>query len=62
MRGPRMETTQLVNPEVRVVKVRARKPLKFWGKRLVGDIGLRGLMALYKQAKCLLNDERFDCI
>ena len=56
------ETTQLVNPEVRVVKVRARKPLKFWGKRLVGDIGLRGLMALYKQAKCLLNDERFDCI
>ena len=56
------ETTQLVNPEVRVVKVRARKPLNFWGKRLVGDIGIRGLRALYKQAKCLLQEERFDCI
>ena len=56
------ETNQLVNPEVCVVKVRARKPLKVWGKRLVGDIGLRGLRALYKQAKCLLQEERFDCI
>ena len=56
------ETVQLVSPDLNVVKVRARKPLRVLGKRLVGDIGLRGWFSLRAKANELLSQERYDFI
>lgn len=56
------ETVQLVSPDLNVVKVRARRPLRVLGKRLVGDIGLRGWFSLRVKAKELLSQERYDFI
>lgn len=56
------ETVQLVSPDLNVVKVRARRPLRVLGKRLVGDIGLRGWFRLRAKANELLSQERYDFI
>ena len=56
------ETEQLVFPDLNVVKVRARKPLRVLGMRLVGDIGLRGWFSLRAKANELLSQERYDFI
>ena len=56
------ETAQLVSPDLKVVKVRARKPLRVFRKRLVGDIGLRGWFSLRAKANELLSQERYDFI
>ena len=50
----------LVNEDVEVVKVRARPPLHFMGKRLVGDIGLRGWHALKREAEHILQEGTID--
>lgn len=50
----------LVNENVEVVKVRARPPLYFMGKRLVGDIGLRGWYALRREAERILKKGNID--
>jgi hypothetical protein len=51
-----LETERLVNPEVRVVKVRARPVFQFLGKRLVGDIGLRAYASLRAEAMRLISE------
>ena len=56
------ETLQLVDDTVEVVKVRATPVLKIFGKRLVGDIGLRGFNALKKEAHRLLAARQFQFI
>ena len=48
----------LVYKDIEVVKVRARRPLKIAGKRLVGDIGLRAWSALRTKAFELASDTR----
>lgn len=53
---PALETMQLVAPEIEVVTVRALPVRKILGKRLVGDIGLRGFSALRKKAREILSD------
>lgn len=45
-----VSTQALVDEGIEVIKVRARRVLKLFNQRLVGDIGLRGYHALKKQA------------
>ena len=52
----------LVSPDVEVIKVRARKPLTLAGKRLVGDIGLRGWTALRRKALELASSRTIDFV
>lgn len=40
----------LIATDIEVIKVRARRPLKIAGKRLVGDLGLRAWSGLRKEA------------
>lgn len=56
------ETVALVAPEVETTKVRARKPVAILGKRIVGDIGLRGWVALHREARKLLRQKPFDFV
>ena len=53
---PAIEALQLVAPEVEVFTVRALPVRKMFGRRLVGDIGLRGFNALRKRASEILED------
>ena len=48
---------KLLPADLRIEKVNA-KPLS--KKRMIGDIGLRGFMPLYKKAKQLIKEEHFD--
>ena len=48
---------KLLSVDLRIEKVNA-KPLG--KKRMIGDIGLRGFMPLYKKAKQLIKEEHFD--
>lgn len=52
---------RLVNPKIRVVKVRAREPWKLLGKRLIGDIGLRGYQNLRKKLLEEIKENRPSC-
>lgn len=56
------ETERLVSPDLTVVKVRARKPLRVLGKRLIGDIGLRGWFSLRAKARDMLSQQVYDFI
>ena len=56
------DTERLVSKRVQVVKVRARKPIHIFGRRLIGDIGLRGWFALRSKAKELLKQRAYDFI
>jgi len=56
------ETLQLIDKTVEVVKVRARPVVKILGKRMIGDIGLRGFSALKKQAHQILSERAIDFI
>ena len=56
------ELEKLVSPTVEVIKVRA-SPIKYmFGKRLYGDIGLRGFRALRNRARKLLKERTYDFI
>ena len=59
---PAPETLQLVDANVEVIHVRANKVRHVFGRRLIGDIGLRGYSALKKKAHALLTSETFDFI
>lgn len=59
---PAPETLQLVDASVEVIHVRAKKVQHVFGRRLIGDIGLRGYAALKKKAHTLLASEAFDFI
>ncbi len=52
----------LVYKDIEVVKVRARRPLKIAGKRLVGDIGLRAWGALRRKAFDLATTREIDFV
>jgi glycosyltransferase involved in cell wall biosynthesis len=56
------ETLQLVAPEIEVIKVRANPVKSFFGKRLVGDIGLRGWKPLRRRARTILAEGNVDFI
>ena len=56
------ELTKLVSSAVEVIKVRARQPWKVFGKRIVGDIGLRGWKALKAESKAILGRRKVDFI
>lgn len=56
------ETTQLVTPEVEVIKVRARPAPKVFGRRLYGDIALRAWRPLMSRASELLQTGNFDFV
>jgi len=56
------EMTRLVNVEVEVIKVRAASVKSFFGRRLIGDLGLRGYKALRNQAGELLRTRSIDFI
>ncbi len=56
------ETLKLVDPEVAVIKVRASPVRRILGKRLIGDIGLRGFRALRSRAKSILSKTSYDFI
>jgi len=49
--------TKLLPPDLRIEKVKAFKTTK---PRLIGDIGLRGFFQMYRKAKQLIKEERFD--
>lgn len=48
------ETLKLVSPNVEVIRVRARPVARVFGKRLVGDVSLRGWKALKRKASELM--------
>ena len=51
---PAYDTLRLVDPRVQIVKVRAR-PVRHWfGRRGIGDIGVRGFSALKNRADKML--------
>ena len=52
----------LVSKDIEVIKVRARRPLKMAGKRLVGDIGLRAWSALRRKAFELASTRDIDFV
>lgn len=51
---PDPELTKTVSPQVEVIKVGAGKVVRISGMRLVGDIGLRGFIQLYRKAREIL--------
>ena len=53
---------QLVKPGMEVIKVRARPVKKIAGKRVIGDIGLRGYKAIKQEAHRLLASKSYDFI
>jgi len=59
---PAPGSERLASPNVEVIKVRARKPLTIAGKRLVGDIGLRGWTALRHKALELASSRTIDFV
>ena len=59
---PVPELTQLVSDSVEVIKVRALPVIKAMGRRIIGDIGIRGGMALRKAAAHILSDRNVDFI
>lgn len=56
------ESAKLVNDEVEVIKVSARRPWSIFGKRLVGDIGLRAYQALKSEALRLCRERPIDFV
>jgi len=56
------ETTQLVAPEVEVIKVRARPAPTLFGRRIYGDIALRAWHPLMSRAGELLQTGDFDFV
>ena len=54
------ELIKLVNDSVEVIKVSARQPWSFFGKRLVGDIGLRAYQTLKNEALRLCRERPID--
>ena len=54
------ESVRLVNESVEVVKVTARAPWSLFGKRFVGDIGLRAYPALKAEALRLCSERSID--
>lgn len=57
---PSPELNQLVSKDVEVIKARARKPISLLGKRLIGDIGLRGFFSLKNAAYQLCEERQID--
>jgi len=56
------ETLKLVSSSVEVIRVRAKPVRTFLGKRLVGDISLRGWPALKEKAESILSHQKVDFI
>lgn len=56
------ELTKLIHPEVEVIKVRAKPIRHIFGKRLIGDVGIRAFGALRKKATHLLAERTFHFI
>lgn len=56
------ENTQLVAPEVEVIKVRARPAPTLFGRRIYGDIALRAWHPLMSRASELLKTRNFDFV
>ena len=56
------ESIQLVHDSVEVIKVRARPPWSIFGKRLVGDIGLRAYRPLREKALELCREREVDFV
>ena len=52
----------LVDPQVTVIKVRAQAPLHIFGRRTIGDIGLRGWHAMQHAAHRILEEHSIDFI
>lgn len=59
---PSKASEQLVNPTLEVIKVRANPIKKIGGKRIIGDIGLRGYKAMKLEAQRLLSSNSYDFI
>lgn len=56
------ESIKLVNDAVEVIKVSARRPWSIFGKRLVGDIGLRAFQTLKNEALRLCRERPIDFV
>jgi len=56
------ESIQLVHDSVEVIKVSARPPWSIFGKRLVGDIGLRAYRTLREKALELCREREVDFV
>jgi hypothetical protein len=56
------EMNMLVEPEVEVVRVRARKVVTAFGKRIIGDIGLRAWFPLRRAALRILEEREISFI
>lgn len=56
------EMAQLVRPGIDVIHVPARPVLRIFGKRAIGDIGLRGFRAMKRAAAQYLAQEKVDFI
>lgn len=54
------DITKTVSPQVEVHKVNASNPLTFFGKRIIGDIGLRGFSQLYQKAMVIIREQKPD--
>lgn len=52
----------LVSPEVEIIKVRAAQVYSFLGRRLIGDISLRGWFSMREMARTLLKTRGYDFI
>ena len=57
-----LDTNQLVAPGIEVFKVRANPVKKILGKRLIGDIGIRGWHAMRRKAEEILSNEQVKFI
>lgn len=54
---PDYDLLQTVSPQVQVVKTRALPVVKLFGKRLIGDIGIRGFFHLYREALKIIRSQ-----
>ena len=59
---PDEEMLQLIRPSIQTIHVSARKVTKIAGRRLIGDIGLRGYGSLQKAAETWLRQNTADFI
>lgn len=59
---PDPDIQKTVAPEVEVIKTEAYPVLKVWGKRVIGDIGLRAFRQLYQAALTIARNRSIDFI
>lgn len=59
---PDNDLIKTVAPHIKIVKVNAFPVITIFGRRIIGDIGIRGLLHLYKAAQTIVKNNNIDFI